>query len=251
MAFAPALPLIALLIAVFLMMVAKSWDTSFGPLLRYIADRLDNLTIRLPRAPDIHLPALGGVFRAADKYVRAALSAAIAFTVEPFLVFIRYMADVLTAPALAASELAADVLHTVGDLRRRIVPALIAASGATLLVEAVRRSVAVVLPRLGRAERDLAGALDRIGSLARRLTPAAVLAATAVAVGRLGFGWVRCGRVGRVGRRLCGMDDSALDALLAGTILMVGSYSLVQFAEEMQDATEEIAPLVRRFWRAA
>ena len=46
------------------------------------------------------------------------------------------------------------------------------------------------------------------------------------------------------------MDRSLLDALIADTLLVVGTLSLVEFAKEMETVTEEVGPLVAKFWRA-
>lgn len=242
-----AIPLIALFVAVGLLMLRATWSTSFGPLLEYIANRLDSLRIPIPRAPDISLPNMGGVFRTANRVVFATLTFGIAATAAPFNTLLRYMATVFRQPALAVGELAADTLHTLTNLRRRIIPAMIAAGGALTLAEAVRRSVAAVIPRVGRVERDLSGAWARIRSISRRLAPAAIVAGVVMALGRLRLGWVRCSRVGRVGRRVCAMDNSMLDALLAGTLVIVGTYSLVQFAELMQEVTDDVADDIRAF----
>jgi hypothetical protein len=72
-----------------------------------------------------------------------------------------------------------------------------------------------------------------------------------LALGRLGLGWARCSNVGKVGRRVCGMDASLLESVLADSLLILGTLSLVTFAEEMQDVTEVIARPIQTFWRAS
>jgi hypothetical protein len=42
-----------------------------------------------------------------------------------------------------------------------------------------------------------------------------------------------------------------LDSLLADTTLILGTVSLVEFAQGMRGVTAEAVPLIRRFWRAA
>jgi hypothetical protein len=64
------------------------------------------------------------------------------------------------------------------------------------------------------------------------LTKAAGAALVAFSLARLGLGWLRCGNVKKVGKRLCGMNPDLLDALLIGTTLIVGTISLREFAKE-------------------
>src|SRR5437764_1465863 len=54
----------------------------------------------------------------------------------------------------------------------------------------------------------------------------------------------------KVGKRACGMNPDLLESLLADTLLIAGTVSLVEFARGMQDVTEEVTPLIRTFWRA-
>lgn len=75
--------------------------------------------------------------------------------------------------------------------------------------------------------------------------------AVAYALSRIGAGWVRCSNVRRAGRNVCGMDATLLESLLADTLLVVGTLSLVEFAEEMQGVTETAVRPITTFWRAS
>lgn len=77
---------------------------------------------------------------------------------------------------------------------------------------------------------------------------AAALVGTALAT--LGLGFLRCPRFAKTGKQVCGMDASLLESLLADTLLIAGTISLVEFAEGMQGITAEVTPLIRTFWRA-
>jgi hypothetical protein len=46
------------------------------------------------------------------------------------------------------------------------------------------------------------------------------------------------------------MDTDLLDSLLADTLLIVGTISLVEFAEGLQAGMGELTPQIRRFWKA-
>jgi hypothetical protein len=50
---------------------------------------------------------------------------------------------------------------------------------------------------------------------------------------------LRSGNVGRTVRRLCGMDVGLLEDLLAGTVLLAGALSVVEFAEELRALEDE------------
>jgi hypothetical protein len=123
--------------------------------------------------------------------------------------------------------------------------------------QAVEHAIAVpdvgavprAIPKVGQLEREIAEALARGRDLLRRVGPAALLGTVAFALARLGITWARCSRVNKAGKRLCGMNDDLLDSLLADTLLIVGTVSLVEFARGMQDVTREVVGPIRTFWR--
>jgi hypothetical protein len=75
--------------------------------------------------------------------------------------------------------------------------------------------------------------------------------AVALALSRLKIGWLRCGNVSRVGKNICGMDGALLEALLADSLLIAGSLSLVEFAREMVGVTDTAVRPITTFWRAS
>lgn len=60
---------------------------------------------------------------------------------------------------------------------------------------------------------------------------------------------VRKGNLGRVSRRLCGMDTSYLEGLLAGGLLIVGTLSVVEFTEELRSVEDEAVQIMGRLVR--
>lgn len=72
----------------------------------------------------------------------------------------------------------------------------------------------------------------------------AAAAVVAVALGRLNLAWIRCRNVETAGRRLCGLDPSLLEALLAGTLVLASGFSIVQLAEETLSIEEELVGLI-------
>jgi len=107
------------------------------------------------------------------------------------------------------------------------------------------------LPKVGQLEREIADALARGRELLKRFGPAALVGTVAFALSRLGITWARCSNVNKVGKRACGMNPDLLESLLADTLLIAGTLSLVEFAREMIPVTDESVSLIRRFWRAA
>lgn len=84
----------------------------------------------------------------------------------------------------------------------------------------------------------------RIGNLERAAAAGAIGAVAIAALTRV-FPWWQCSNVRRLGKRACGMDPSLLDALLLGTLLVVGPISLVAFARELQGIIGPVSEGVR------
>lgn len=169
--------------------------------------------------------------------------------------------------AQRVATLAAQVGALEGDASRlirrrfRALEATMAAAGAAVAagLVAVRHAITVTVPheldwlraRVRRGERTAADHLARIKGIERVFAGATFAAFVAVALGRLGLRWVRCPRVGRVGKAVCGMDHDLLDGLLADALIIAGTVSLVEFARGMQGVVAEVEAPIRRFWRAA
>lgn len=118
--------------------------------------------------------------------------------------------------------------------------------------EAPAASTPIVLPapRTGALEHGLDVLKGEVGKLRKTVTVAGLLGIGAAVLGRLGLGWLKCSRVGRAGKQICGMDESLLESLLADTALIVGTISLVEFARGMETITADVLEPIRRFWRA-
>jgi hypothetical protein len=116
--------------------------------------------------------------------------------------------------------------------------------------DVIPRDIRGLRARLRAAEDAATATLARLGKLERLLGASALAGALAVALGRLGLGWVRCSNVSRVGKSVCGMDTQLLESLLADALIVAGTLSLVEFAEEMQGVTELAVRPVSAFWRA-
>ena len=115
--------------------------------------------------------------------------------------------------------------------------------------------IEIDLPRIKARERATQDELTRLWKWAHRravpIATGAALGALVYALGKLGIGWVRCSAVKSAGKRVCGMDRNLLDSLLADTLLIAGTLSLVEFAEEMRGVTETAVRPISTFWRAS
>jgi hypothetical protein len=119
------------------------------------------------------------------------------------------------------------------------------------LTAAVAGAGAIALPwgGAGRIER-------RVGSLAKRLGKLEKVAAGLGAAGlvlaalrRLKLGWLRCSNVGKVGRRLCGLDSSLIDLLLLDTVAIFSILSVREFAVLLASVEDEAVGIMGRLIR--
>jgi hypothetical protein len=134
---------------------------------------------------------------------------------------------------------------------------VVQAQANTATVKAQAISADVVLPRdiaglrgqVRAAEDSIARLWDRVRGITIPSAKTLGVAAVAIALGRLGLGSLRCNNVGKVSKRLCGMDAGLLDALLAGSTLVLGSISIVELAKACQEITPTIEDGARFFIR--
>jgi hypothetical protein len=90
----------------------------------------------------------------------------------------------------------------------------------------------------------------QVRKIGRTLTPAGIVGLVAASVGALGLSWTRCSNSQKYGKNVCGMNPDLLESLLADTLLILGTVSLVEFAAGMQTVVEEIEKPIATFWRA-
>ena len=63
------------------------------------------------------------------------------------------------------------------------------------------------------------------------------------------FPWLFCRKVSSVGKRLCGLDQDLLNALLLDTVIISGSISVVEFARDLEAVEGVAVSLMRGFIR--
>lgn len=116
-------------------------------------------------------------------------------------------------------------------------------------VRPLSRAVAVDIPA------DIAGLRERTEALGRSIENAwrairsreklilgaGAAALLATALRRIGGSWLMCRNANLLGRGACRMDTSLVDALLAGTLIVAGSISLVELARECETVLPYVA----------
>lgn len=168
----------------------------------------------------------------------------------------RFRALEASFPPAAALWLATRVAHALPAIRQsvaRVENVVTARSHAEVArLSAYAHGEAVAWRRgIGDVRGALGRELARLRKVEKALTVAGAAALVGAALARLGLGWLRCPRVGSVGKRACGMNYDLLESLLADTLIVAGTVSLVEFAREMQAVTADAEGIIRRFWRAA
>ena len=112
---------------------------------------------------------------------------------------------------------------------------------------ALARDHAGTRARTREAENGIEALWAKVRHLDKITTGVLASALVATALGRLGSGWIRCSNVGRLGRRLCGIDTRLLEALLgAATISFVVS-DLCEFTHLLSQAAQKVEPLLLDF----
>ena len=155
---------------------------------------------------------------------------------------------VKTAPRVIIKVIKPNVKAQLRPVEKRAKAAEDRATIAEGQVKALKHRVAVLerktakphtavvpglLPRVGGIEREvdrIKGRVDRLW----KLTGAAALALLiAKVLEKMGASYIRCSRMKKWGKSVCGMDQSLLDSLLADALLVVGTISIVEFAKEL------------------
>jgi hypothetical protein len=115
---------------------------------------------------------------------------------------------------------------------------------------AIAKPIGIPLPRIGPLERDIHNVERWISGRGKLVTEAGLAGLLIGALAKVGISWTRCANTKDYGKNICGMDRNLLESLLADTALILGTVSLVEFAEGMQGITKEIEGSIASFWRA-
>lgn len=172
--------------------------------------------------------------------------------VYPLRTTVHYLQRLLARVETKVASLPRTVTNTVTHETTKVITKVekitfvkVKAAGAT-----ITRTVIATVPGLATLDRDIASIKKWIRTHTKILTEIGSVGLVAAALAKLGLTWARCSNVNKWGKSVCGMDQSLLDALLADTLLVLGTVDLIEFAEGMQDLTSEAASTIGSFWRA-
>ena len=121
------------------------------------------------------------------------------------------------------------------------------AIAAKHLAVTVIHDVQVLPARIGYTARQLRHIGSRVSRLEKVTAGLGAAALVATALKRLGLGWLRCAKVTRTGKAICGMDGNLLESLLIDAAAVTVAFDIVAFAKELQGITGEAAHLIRDF----
>lgn len=128
-------------------------------------------------------------------------------------------------------------------LHHRIIPALRTAERAIAVT--IPREFARERRRIGHLEHEVAGSRARL----RRLAWAAAFTSASALVWHVLRGWklqwLRCGKVGKVGRLLCGMNSGLFDALFLGAFEAFAVLDICDMVKIIEQAGEQFEPVLR------
>jgi hypothetical protein len=102
------------------------------------------------------------------------------------------------------------------------------------LSHAAGHAIASPFPRIGRIEKDLKGQAKRLGKLEKLLAAGVGVALLTKALTKLGVNYIRCDRNKQFGKGVCSTSPDWITEFLAGSILLLGTTSFVDFVKEAQ-----------------
>jgi len=259
-----------------------AWLRDAGTVARYLGGPAAELTIRLTRWIT---HSVGEVFADAERlavawfsglYQWAALAVgqALAWPIELFrlqwFLLTKAIPDAIQAALRGVHGTVTVVTKVLPGITRTIVKlpkltkaqakALIAAAVATYVhpylaqlrwIRAHFHALTAVLPRALPIPQfpTFPNIWKRLRALEKRLAPAAVAALVVAALARMGLGWIRCNRVKRVGKAVCGLDESLIDGLLLDTLAIFGAVSVVEFAKGLRTIEGEAVGILHHLIR--
>jgi hypothetical protein len=174
---------------------------------------------------------------------RAIIQTIIPAWVYPLRTTVHYLQKLLARLEAKVATLPRIVTHAVTHETTKVVTRIerFTVVKVRTVVHAVPGITAPAIPRVPALERTLHGIDATLKDALKRLTRPAIAAAVVAALATLGMSWARCSRVKKAGKSICGMDDSLLESLLAGSLVLFGTISLVELAETFVSITEELS----------
>lgn len=280
---AVAIPFGVLALIAFLYALSFAYSNTFGAMLQTIIKGIKALPAASVLGVSLSVRFLATPFEAVDNAIRAGIGAGIKASEAVWNYTFGYVARLVIALGDAIAGAAEDTYKAIDRIGRHTIPSAVVGrvnalrrqltalahriDGVTehaghvviqkvvkiervTVAKAAAVTIPLTLPRIRAAEHDLSNLWRRIKDASGKLAPAALVGAVVYALAKIGLSWSRCSNVNKTGKQLCGMNTQLLESLLADTLLIVGTVSLVEFAEGMQDITAEVVGPIRDFWRA-
>jgi hypothetical protein len=243
-------------------------NESIKGLLLWLAERIDAVRIGVWRASGRPLAFAADALRWVAHSIEDALTAVAGFFASPVAQFWHALADPPIQVAHALARFAAATASSIARIERETIPdairralegprSKIAAALAALTylrahaIPALEHGLDWTRGRVGRLEREATRTGARLRAAEKYLTAAGATVLTVWGLNRLRLRWLRCSKVGRVGRAVCGFDADLLESLLLGSALVVGSVSLIELVREAEGMMDEgigaLRAVVREF----
>jgi hypothetical protein len=131
--------------------------------------------------------------------------------------------------------------------------AKVAAIGAAAPTIVTSPPISITLPKPAAIPGDITSGLGslwtRVRRFGRTLTPAGIAGLVAGATALLGVSYARCSKSKQLGKTACGLNDDLLEGLLASTVLVASSISVVELAKACQKFTPTVEEGLRFFVR--
>lgn len=148
----------------------------------------------------------------------------------------------------------------VPKLSRAVARALVAAAVATFVhpfladLQWLRRHFSALTHAIPRAlplptVPAIPNLRKRVARLERLLAAGLGIAVVARALARMRLGWIRCNKVGRLGRAACGLDEGLLESMLTDALAIFGAVSIVEFANGLRAVEDEALGIMGRLVR--
>jgi hypothetical protein len=171
------------------------------------------------------------------RYVRAALLGATAPLTAVIAAVHMLRAHALPALWGAVARARAEAAAAVAAIRTK---ALYAYHAATVTLP---RAIAADRAAIGRTAKQARAHARRLARLEALLGTAALTAAVAVALNRLGLRWLRCSSLNRIGRRVGCAPWRMLEDVFMGTFTVLVASDLCRWTALMTTAAEQARPL--------
>lgn len=170
---------------------------------------------------------------------------------NPYGTLLHYLKTVVNTLVHAPTKILHTVTNTITHETVKVVTKVerVVVVKTKAAAVAIPQAIGIPLPRVGALERDVS-ALDKwVRGHGRLLTEAGIAGIVAAALTRLGLSSARCSRTQKWNKAVCGMNDDLLEALLAGTLVLGSTISIVEFAKYCQGFTNEVEGPLHDFVR--